>query len=89
MARTGRWTLEVMDPPNEATPQMRNVADRRNVMRADPPLWRAADLSAPVTRGAQIGYSGALAAARFCGLGAGQIGATGDGSAPARVGRYA
>ena len=29
MARTGRWTLEVMDPPNEATPQMRNVADRR------------------------------------------------------------
>jgi hypothetical protein len=34
MAHAGRCTPEVMDPPNEAKPQMRNVADRRNVMRA-------------------------------------------------------
>jgi hypothetical protein len=35
--RTGRCTPEVMDPPKEATPQIRNAADRRNVTRADPP----------------------------------------------------
>jgi hypothetical protein len=41
MAHAGRCTPELMDPPNEAKPQMRNVADLRNVMRADPSIWAA------------------------------------------------
>ena len=31
MARAGRCTPEVMHPPNEAKPQMQNVADRRGI----------------------------------------------------------